>query len=412
LIVGDFKMMNYTKLKLAFMMFLQFFIWGAWAVTLGTYLNKALSFEGSQIGIIYGTTAIGAIIAPLFIGFVADRLYSSQYIFAGLHLLGACLLYNVSQSTEFTMVYIGMLAYSLCYMPTLSLANSMSFFHLKNSGKEFPLIRVLGTIGWISAGLLVGFLQFEGSNIPLQISAIASIILGLFSLILPNTPPTNSGATKESVSIKKILGFDAFVLLKDRSFMIVFFCSILVCIPLAFYYSFTNQFLNEVGMENAAAKMTLGQVSEVAFMILMPFFFHRLGVKWMLIIGISAWILRYVLFAISAVEPSTFWMLYLGIALHGICYDFFFVTGQIYADIKAPKHLKNSAQSLMTIGTYGIGMLIGSLSSGWVVSYYTNSSGETAWASVWLIPAIMASLIVFLFAFMFREENTQRPNDL
>ena len=383
------------------MMFLEFFVWGAWSVTLGTYLGTTLKFEGTQIGLIYGTTAIAAIVSPLLIGFIADRHFASQRVFSSLHLVGAALLFVASQLSEFGPLYFVLLAYALCYMPTLALANGIGFRHLENPDEEFPLIRVLGTIGWIAAGLTVGFLKIEDTTIPLQIAAGISILLAAFGLLLPDTPPAKRGQQ----SLAQMLGLDAFLLLKERSFLVLFTCSILISIPLAFYYNFTNLFLNETGIENAAGKMTLGQVSEVIFMLLMPLLFHRLGVKWMIAIGMAAWVVRYLLFALS-VDQTTVWMLYGGIILHGICYDFFFVTGQIYANQRAPEELKNSVQGLMTLGTYGVGMLIGSFVSGWTVTWFTADDGVKSWGLIWLVPAGMAFVVLILFLVLFKQNNS------
>jgi nucleoside transporter len=388
------------RTKLSVMMFIEFFIWGSWAVTLGTYLGKTLQFEGTQIGLVYGTTAIAAIISPLFISFVADRYFASQRVFSALHLLGAILLYLASQAASFTGIYALLLAYSLCYMPTLAIANGIGFRHLEDPDRQFPLVRVLGTIGWIVAGLVVGFLGVEDRNIPLQIAAGMSLLLSVYGLFLPPTPPKPVDRPR---TVGQVLGFDAFSLLRDRSFLVLFISSVLISIPLAFYYNFTNLFLNELGMVNAAAKMTMGQASEVIFMLLMPLLFRRMGVKVMIAVGMLAWTVRYLLFAFGDVDPATVWMLYAGIILHGICYDFFFVAGQIYANSKAPESLKNSVQGMMTLGTYGVGMFIGSLVSGWIVSSFTAADGVKAWTSIWLIPASMALLVLIGFLLTFNE---------
>lgn len=383
------------------MMFIEFFIWGAWAVTLGTYLGTTLGFEGKQIGLIYGTTAIAAIISPLFVGFVADRRFASQKVFSVLHLAGAILLFAASEVTEFGALYALLLAYSLCYMPTLAIANGIGFRHLSDPDRQFPLIRVLGTIGWIVAGLIIGYLNVENQDIPLKIAAGTSVLLAAYGLMLPRTPPLPS---EKRQTVGQMLGFDAFSLLRDRSFLVLFVASVLISIPLAFYYNFTNLFLNEIGVENAAGKMTMGQASEVIFMILMPLLFRRMGVKWMIAVGMLAWTVRYVLFAFGDVDPALVWMLYVGIILHGICYDFFFVAGQIYANRKAPQSLKNSVQAMMTLGTYGVGMFIGSFVSGWIVSEFTLD-GVKAWETIWLLPASMAFVVLVLFVLTFRENS-------
>lgn len=392
------------RTKLSAMMFIEFFIWGSWAVTLGTYLGTTLGFEGTQIGLVYGTTAIAAIISPMFVGFVADRHFAAQRVFSVLHLLGAILLYAASQATSFASIYALLLAYSLCYMPTLAIANGIGFRHLSDPDRQFPLVRVLGTIGWIVAGLVVGFLGLEDRNVPLQIAAGMSLLLSVYGVFLPDTPPKPASGPR---SIGQMLGFDAFSLLRQRSFLVLFISSVLISIPLAFYYNFTNLYLNESGMVNAAGKMTMGQGSEVLFMLLMPLLFRRMGVKWMIAVGMLAWTVRYVLFAYGDVDPATVWMLYAGIVLHGICYDFFFVAGQIYANRRAPESLKNSVQAIMTLGTYGVGMFIGSLISGSIVSAFTAADGVKDWNMIWLIPASMALLVLIGFLLTFREERLE-----
>jgi len=386
------------------MMFLQFFVWGAWAVTLGTYLGTTLAFEGTRIGLIYGTTAIAAIVSPLFVGLVSDRYFASQRVFSVLHLIGAVLLASASQIQSFKTLYVVMLAYALCYMPTLALANGIGFRNLSNPDKEFPLVRVLGTIGWIVAGLVVGFLDIEDRNIPLMIAAGVSLLLSIYGWSLPDTPPKKSAGTHTA---GELLGLDAFALLRERSFLVLFVCSVLISVPLAFYYNFANLFLNELGLENAAGKMALGQASEVLFMLLMPLLFRKMGIKWMMAVGMLAWALRYVLFAYGNIDAATIWMLYVGILLHGICYDFFFVAGQIYANRRAPESLRNSVQGLMTLGTYGLGMFIGSLLSGWTVSTFTLADGAKSWSDVWVMPAAMAAVVLAAFLLLFNEKNKE-----
>jgi nucleoside transporter len=394
-----------TRIRLAAMMFFEFFIWGAWAVTLGTYLDSSLGLSGAQIGLIYGTTAIAAIISPLFVSFIADRRYPSERVFSAMHFAGAVLLYSASETTQFVALYGLLLAYSLCYAPTLSIANGISFRHLNEPDRQFPFIRVFGTVGWIAAGFVVGFLDVEDRNIPLKIAAGVSLLLACFGLMLPHTPPRPSPHRQ---SIARMMGFDAFLLLRDRSFLVLFVSSILISVPLAFYYNFTNLYLNELGVENAATKMTMGQMSEVLFLILMPLLFRRMGIKWMIAVGMLAWSVRYVLFALgNPVGQETMWMLYTGILLHGICYDFFFVAGQMYANERAPDSLRNSAQAMMTLGTYGVGMLIGSLVSGWTVSAFTAATGEKDWEAIWMLPATMAFAVLLLFVACFRNVRTQ-----
>jgi nucleoside transporter len=399
-----------VRVRLSTMMFLQYFVWGSWFVTLGTFLNTALKFPGPRIGLAYGTASVAGMIAPFFVGMIADRFFATQRILAALHIVGGGLLYFASLQTEFPLVYGLLLAYFLCYMPTLALTNSISFHNLNDPGRQFPGIRVLGTIGWIVAGLVVGALKVEDKNIPMQIAAGASILLGIFCLALPHTPPGNVG---KKVGLGDVLGIDALRLMKTPSFAIFVIGSFLICIPLQFYYAFTNQFLNEIGVENAAGKMTMGQMSEIFFMLVMPLFFVRLGVKYMLLVGMSCWAARYALFAYGA-DPRINWMLYLGLLLHGICYDFFFVTGQIYVDKKASSDIRGAAQGFIAFVTLGLGGFIGTWISGEVVGHYVTGQkpgpdGNLVdihdWKSIWLYPAAGAAAVLVLFAISFFDRD-------
>ena len=395
-----------TRLQLSTMMFLNFFIWGAWFVTLGTFLGKKLQASGTEISLAYLTQSIGAIIAPFVIGLIADKFFSAQKILAVLHILGGILLWNASGAQSFGSFYPSILIYMILFMPTLALVNSISFRQMKNPSKEFPFIRVLGTIGWIVAGIAISLFGWDkqGGESALantfKMAAIASIILGLFSFTLPATLPAKKGV---KTSIGDILGLDALRLLKNKSYLIFFISSIAICIPLAFYYNFTNLFLNEKGMQSTAGIQSLGQVSEILFMLLMPVLFIRFGVKKMLAIGMLAWAVRYGLFAYGNIDAN-YWMLIVGILLHGICYDFFFVTGQIYTDNLAGERFKSAAQGLITLATYGVGMLIGSLVSGPIVDAYITSGGHN-WKSIWLIPAAIAVVVIILFMLLFRDNK-------
>jgi len=398
-----------TRVQLSVMMFLEYFIWGAWYVTMGTYLGSTLNFTGVQVAAAYGTGAIAAMISPFFVGLIADRFFPTERVLGVMHLLGAVLINFAASVEDFALFYPILMGYTICYMPTIALTNAVSFHQMEDPGKEFPTIRVLGTIGWIIAGLIIGFMQVEAQAIPLQIAAGASVLMGLYSFSLPHTPPKDKG---KKMRARDVLGLDALGLLKTKSFMVFFLASVLICIPLMFYYTFANPFLNEINLNYAASWMTLGQVSEMLFLLVMPFFFRRYGVKVMMMIGMAAWGLRYMLFAFGN-SSSLVLLLYMGIILHGICYDFFFVTGQIYADKRAPENLRSSVQGLMTFATYGVGMFIGSLVSGPIVDFYATPEGETPhiWQSIWLIPAAFSFVVLLLFALLFREKKTQEMPD-
>ncbi len=385
------------RLKLSILMFLQYFVWGAWAVTMGTWLGASLQFDGGQVGLAYGANAVAAIVSPFFVGMIADRFFATQRVLAVLHLAGGVLLFLASTQQSFGAFYALLLAYALCFMPTLALSNSISFDHLPDAARDFPRVRVLGTVGWIVAGLLIGWLGVEATALPMQIAAGASLVLGAFCFFLPHTPPHNAG---KAVTARDVLGLDALALLGDPSFRMFVIGSFLLCIPLQFYYVFTNPFLNELGVAAPAAMQTLGQMSEFGFLLLLPWFLKRFGVKRILLIGMAAWSLRYLAFAYGN-AGSGLGLLYVGILLHGVCYDFFFVTGQIYVDQRAPLAIRASAQGFLALITLGLGNLIGSYAAGQIVEANTVGGGHD-WTRVWQIPSAMAAVVLVLFLVLFR----------
>lgn len=393
------------RVRLSLMMFLEYFIWGAWYVTLGTWLGQQLHFSGEQIGVVAGTTALGAAISPFLVGLMADELFANQRLLAALHGIGGLLLSFASAQTAFGPMYALLLVYSLCYMPTMALTNALAFRQMKDPKQDFGSIRVLGTAGWIVAGLLIGFLRVEPTAIPIRIAGAASMLMGIYSLTLPHTPPLRS---THGFKLSNIFPPEAFTLFRDRNFSVFVLASFLICIPLQFYYTFTNPFLNEIGMQNAAGKMTMGQMSELLFMVTLPWFFRRVGVKYTLMLGMFAWVVRYICFG-AGNSGSLVPLLYLGIVLHGICYDFFFVTGQVYVDQKAPLALRAVAQGLIYFITYGIGMFVGSWICGAIVDRYAKSlpSGGVLhdWRSIWMVPAIASAVVLLFFWVGFRREE-------
>ncbi|WP_286760528.1 nucleoside permease [Salegentibacter sp. UBA1130] len=408
-------MKSLTRFQLSTMMFLEFFIWGGWFVTLGTFLPQNLEATGAQTAMAFSTQSWGAIVAPFIIGLSADRFFNAERILGVLHLIGALLLYMMFQAEDFSNFYPYVLGYMIIYMPTLALVNSISFYQMSDPSKQFSSIRVFGTIGWIISGLIISLVfawdsaegRAEGMlRYTFLMAAIASAMLGLFSFSLPKTPPSSKG---EKVSISDILGLEAIGLLKGKNFLIFFISSILISIPLAFYYQNANPFLSEIGMEDPTAKMSIGQVSEALFLLLIPYFFKKFGFKITILAGMLAWTVRYLLFAYGDTGELAF-MLIIGIALHGICYDFFFVSGQIYTDSKAGPKIKSAAQGLITLATYGVGMLIGFWVAGQVSDMYLNADGSHNWEQIWIFPAAFAFVVLILFAIFFKDEKIAKKD--
>lgn len=405
--------MNFpTKFRLSLMMFLEFFVWGSWYVTMGTFLGNNLQAKDQDISLAFSTQSFGAIIAPFIVGLIADRYFHAQRILGVIHLIGAGLMYLLYSATEFSGFFPVLLAYMILFMPTLALVNAISFNQMKDPAKEFSIIRIWGTIGWIAAGLLVSFLAWDSQaglasgllkNTWIMAAAV-SLALGVYSFTLPPTPPRAKSSGEFKLS--EILGLDALSLLKDRNFAIFFLSSILICIPLAFYYQNASPFLTEIGVENSTGKMALGQVSEVLFLLALPLFFSRFGFKNTLIVAMLAWAIRYVFFAFGDADSGV-WMLLVGIILHGVCYDFFFVSGQIYTDSHAGEKFKSSAQGLITLATYGIGMLIGFWAAGQISNYYLDETGFHFWKSIWLIPAGISMMVLLFFVSFFKEEKVK-----
>ena len=441
------------RLQLSVMMFLQFFIWGSWYVTAPNYLGT-IGFQAGDTANTYSVGPIAGMITPLFVGLLADRFFSAQRVLGVLHLLGAVIMFCAigfmqGESPSPNILNWGFFfGYMLTYFPTLALTNTIAMKNMTNPEKEFPGIRVLGTIGWIAAGFALTLGGYETNVGMFYMTAVAALLLGLFSFFLPDTPPVKDG----DITISQIFGLDALALFKDRSYLVFIISSMLICIPLAFYYQIASRVVEHVGLP-IGTTMSYGQISEIFFMVVMPFFFARFGVKWMLAIGMLAWVLRYGLFAIGAPDELR-WMIIIGIVLHGICYDFFFVTGQIYTDQKADKPIRAQAQGLLVMLTLGLGMMIGAQAAGYVEARYTPQAAKDynaqvvvkgeeikaitdqaegslsaedqkkidglikeknkfrqdelasfEWKSMWGIPAIFAGVVMLIFVFIFNEKK-------
>ena len=398
------------KLRLNVMMFMEFFTWGGWFVTMGSFLALNLHATGEQSGVAYSTQAWGAIIAPFIVGLIADRYFHAERLLGVIHLVCGVLMLMLAQAHDFAQFYPYLLAYMILYMPTLALVNAVAFRQMELPARDFPKVRVWGTIGWIVAGLAISYafhwdapaaLAGGALHNTFTMCAVSSFLLGIYSFTLPSTPPL--GATRQKRSLGSLLGFDALEMLRERNFAVFFFASILICVPLAFYYQDANQFLTEIHVSHAAGKQTLGQASEFFFMLLLPLFLKRYGMKTTLLMGMLAWACRYALFSLGDASQLE-WLLLIGIAIHGPCYDFFFVSGQIYTDTRAGQERQAAAQGLITLATYGVGMLIGFSAAGIITDRYSVTGGHD-WVTVWAYPAVFALVVAALFVLSFRNER-------
>ncbi len=398
---------------LSAMMFLQFFLWGAWYVTMGPYMANS-GMAGGTIGTAYSLGPIAAIISPFFLGMIADRFFPSQIVLGVMHLVGGvCLMLAPMAAAQSSALFLTMvMLHMLCYMPTLGLTNTLAFRNMTNPEKQFPMIRVWGTIGWIAAGWVISMLKFDVSASMFYVAGGSGVLLGVYSFMLPNTPAPGKG---KPFSVRDALGLDALAMMKERSFAVFIVCSFLVCIPLAAYYSFAGQYAGSVGYVKIGSVMSVGQMSEIFFMLVMPLFFARLGVKWMLLVGMLAWVARYFLFAQAWDTGGTEhikWMVLGGIVLHGICYDFFFVTGFIYAEKKANPEHRGAVQGFLVLVTQGLGMFLGAKAAGWLVDHYTTTAGDVstiAWDKVWIAPCLFAAGVAVIFFLFFRDRIDPTP---
>ena len=393
-------------LRLAIMVFLHYFVWSCWYNTMAVYLGK-LNFTGTQIGLAYGTTAIGALVSPFLIGVIADRYVPAQRLLGVLHLLGAGLLWWISQQTTFSVFYPSLIIYTLTYMAGHGLINTITLTHAPNPAKWFPIVMAAASAGWIAAANVVNFAKLADNNGMFTLACGVAVAIALYSFTLPNTPPRGDTGP---VSAGKLLGLDAIKLFKDRSFAVFMVCSFLICIPLSFYFTWTGAFLSEMNVADYASKMTLGQLSEVGFLLLLPILLPILGAKRIMILGMAAWAVRFALFAYFHEQPTATWMVLGGILLHGMCYDFIFVMGRMYVDKAAGDSLRASAQGLHAVFTLGAGMFVGSWLSGVVAQNYTNAQNVHDWKSIWLVPALMSAVLIPVFLALFREKPSEDTN--
>jgi len=387
--------------RLSVLIFFHFFLWGSWFVTAGTYLISNLEFSGSQIGLIYSTTAISAILSPLAMGVLADRYFSVEKILTILYITGGGLLWWMSYITSFPLFFIAILIYMLVFLPSFSLANSLCFHHVQDARFDFPKIRVWGTIAWIIAGIIVGTLRLEDQPITMRIAGSISFLLAIYCLTLPSTPPTHQsgGTIWEFLKGKEITD-----LFKDRSFVILISSVAVICIPTAYYYSFVNPFLNEMGVVNAAGKMSIGQVTEIVLMLLLPWIFRIFRLKYIIFTGLFLWGFRYLFFVIG-IEYHLEWWYLTGLLVHGAAYIFATLTSQIYLDTRVPRHLRSTAQGFYSFLTFGIGAFVGSIIAGGTVSAFNMGPNQHDWQTIWMIPSVIGIITAFVFLLLFKNKS-------
>jgi len=394
--------------RLWLMVFLHYFVWGSWYVTMGTYLTETLHFPGNQVGLAYGSTALGAMLSPFVAGVIADRFMATQRLLGILHFLGAALLYVVARLTSFPYFYPTLIVYTISYMAGHGLTNTLTLHHAVNPKREFPIVMMMGSIGWIAAGWTISWLDLEKSADMFRLASIAALVMSVYCFTLPHTPPKRSGV---STSIRSVFGIEALQLLLNRSFATFIFCSFLICIPLSFYFNWMNVFMNELNIKNAAAKMTLGQVSDVVFLLLLPVLLARLKVKGILLLGMLAWTVRFGLLSWFDRERSAQWMLFAAIGIHGMCYDYIFVMGRMYVDNRARPEIRGAAQGLHAIVTLGLGMFIGSWLAGVVGEHYATAIDPPqfihAWRNIWLVPAVLSAVLLVAFAVLFTDHGEE-----
>lgn len=390
--------------RLSVMFFFQFFIWGTWVITLGTYMLQTLEFSGRQVGMVYATNAIAATISPVITGLLADKLFPANRLMVALHIIGGCCLIAAFYSTTFIWFYSCMLAFNLAYVPTFNLCTAISFHHLENPKQSFPPIRVWGTIAWVVTSVMLSYFALENKATPLLIGGIGSFIMALFNLSLPHTPP------QPGLNMKNLRGPAFKALLFDRSLVVLIGASSLICFSSAFYYSFVNPFLNEIGIANAAAKMSIGQICEIIIVLTLPWFFRKLSLKTILFWGLAAWGLRYIAFAFGRSGDWSIILIYLGIAAQGFAFSWVQLATQLYVDSKVPAYLRATAQGIVTFANYGVGAFIGSILAGDIVARYSTVEGTHNWPTIFLYPAIWGCLVAIGFWCFFPKKRSTSPS--